>query len=175
LGPNAKLEKMKAGSLRLGGIPKSFDDHLLIIGDAAGHIDPLTGEGIQYAMDGAKYAADVIIEAFQKNDFSGKTLSKYHKRWVREFGHEFYWSMKMSLFLYKFPIMLDAAAAVIQKRGAKFLAEWALVMTGGKSKLWFLRPDVGLLIFIEAIRLSLTRKTPQVEATPAKAAEAKNA
>ena len=32
------------------GVPRSYDDHLLIIGDAAGHIDPLTGEGIHTAM-----------------------------------------------------------------------------------------------------------------------------
>jgi hypothetical protein len=39
------MERMRAASLRLGsqGVKKSFDDHLLIIGDAAGHIDPLTG------------------------------------------------------------------------------------------------------------------------------------
>lgn len=45
LGPNAKLERMRAASLRLGsqGLTTSYDDHLLIIGDAAGHIDPLTG------------------------------------------------------------------------------------------------------------------------------------
>jgi len=31
-------------------VPRTYDDHLLIIGDAAGHIDPLTGEGIHTAM-----------------------------------------------------------------------------------------------------------------------------
>lgn len=52
LGPNAKIERMKAAALRLGaqGVPLSYDDHLLIIGDAAGHIDPLTGEGIHTAI-----------------------------------------------------------------------------------------------------------------------------
>ncbi len=52
LGPTAKIERMKAASLRLGsqGLRTSFDDHLLIIGDAAGHIDPLTGEGIHTAI-----------------------------------------------------------------------------------------------------------------------------
>jgi len=34
---------MKAGSLRLGGIDTSYDAHLLIVGDAAGMIDPMTG------------------------------------------------------------------------------------------------------------------------------------
>ena len=43
---------MRAAALRLGsqGVPKSYDDHLIIVGDAAGHIDPLTGEGIHTAM-----------------------------------------------------------------------------------------------------------------------------
>ena len=52
LGPNAKIERMKAASLRLGGqgLRTTYDDHLVIIGDAAGHIDPLTGEGIHTAI-----------------------------------------------------------------------------------------------------------------------------
>ncbi len=43
---------MKAASLRLGGqgLRTTYDDHLVIIGDAAGHIDPLTGEGIHTAI-----------------------------------------------------------------------------------------------------------------------------
>ena len=38
LGPAAKIERMRAAPLRLGsqGVPKTYDDHLLIIGDAAG-------------------------------------------------------------------------------------------------------------------------------------------
>ncbi len=52
LGPNAKLERMRAASLRVGGqgVLRTVDEHLLIVGDAAGHIDPLTGEGIHTAM-----------------------------------------------------------------------------------------------------------------------------
>lgn len=52
LGPNAKIERMKAASLRLGGqgLRTTYDDHLVIVGDAAGHIDPLTGEGIHTAI-----------------------------------------------------------------------------------------------------------------------------
>lgn len=64
LGPKAKIERMKAASLRLGcqGLKSSYDDHLLIIGDAAGHIDPLTGEGIHLAMLGGKCAAETMID-----------------------------------------------------------------------------------------------------------------
>jgi len=43
LGPNFEGEPMRAAPLRLGGVPKSFDRHCLVIGDAAGMIDPLSG------------------------------------------------------------------------------------------------------------------------------------
>ena len=49
MGPNAKIEPMKSATLRLGGVPKSYEEQMMIVGDAAGFIDPLTGEGIQYA------------------------------------------------------------------------------------------------------------------------------
>jgi len=70
LGPDPNIETMKSAGLRLGGIPKSYGHHLVIIGDAAGFIDPLTGEGIQYAMESAKMAAGVIDEALKKKDLS---------------------------------------------------------------------------------------------------------
>jgi flavin-dependent dehydrogenase len=149
LGPNPNIERMRSASLRFGGIPQSFDDHLLIIGDAAGFIDPLTGEGIQYAMESGMYAADTVAEGFKLGDLSAVQMQKYHDRWYHEFGRDFWYSMKMAYLLYRFPIMLDAAAKLIEKRGARFLAEWAEVMTGTKSKTWFLRPDVAPFIVLE--------------------------
>ena len=35
-------------------------DNWLIVGDAAGHVDPVTGEGIYYALGSAKTAAQAI-------------------------------------------------------------------------------------------------------------------
>jgi len=151
LGPNPDIERMRSASLRLGGIPKSYDDHLLVIGDAAGFIDPLTGEGIQYAMESSEIASKVLLEGFRKGDLSASFLKKYQNDWYSEWGLEFYWSMKVSLLLYRFPIMLDAAAKLIEKRGSRFLAEWAEVMTGSKSKTWFLRLDVWPYICLEII------------------------
>jgi len=156
-GPDLKIERMRSATLRLGGISKSYGDNFLIIGDAAGFIDPLTGEGIQYAMESAKYASDVIVEALNSGDLSASVLKQYQDKWYNDWGREFYWSMKMSLFLYKFPILLDAAASLIGKRGARFLAEWANVMTGAGSKLWFLRPDVGPILFLEALSIGIRR------------------
>jgi len=157
LSGDIKVERMKGASLRLGGIPKSYDDNFLIIGDAAGFIDPLTGEGIQYAMESAKYAADVVVDALEAGNLNKSFLKRYHDKWYSDWGREFYWSMKVSLFLYRFPILLDAAASLIGKRGAQFLADWANVMTGAGSKLWVLRPDVGPILFLEALGIAIRR------------------
>jgi geranylgeranyl reductase family protein len=149
LGPNPDIEQMRAASLRLGGVPKSYADHLLVIGDAAGFIDPLTGEGIQYALESGEFAAQTLLEAFAKQDLSAAQLRQYQSTWKKHWGAEFYWSMKMSLFLYRFPIILDAVAKLIEKRGHRFMSEWAQVMTGQKQKTWFLRLDVWPFILLE--------------------------
>jgi len=156
-GRDVQFERYKSGDLRLGGISKSYADHLLIIGDAAGFIDPLTGEGIQYAMESGMYAANVIDEGIKRGNLSEAFLKKYQDIWYADWGREFVWSMNMSLFLYRFPIFLDGAAKLINRRGARFLADWAEVMTGSQSKIWFLRPDVGPLIVLEALGIFIGR------------------
>jgi len=151
LGPDPNIERMKSASLRLGGIPKSYGHHLVIIGDAAGFIDPLTGDGIQYAMESAKWCAPVLHEGLVKGDLSEAQMKKYQDVWWSHWGWEFWASMKMSLMLYRFPIALDAAAKMIEKKGSRFLAEWAEVMTGAGSKTWFLRLDVWPFIVLEIL------------------------
>jgi geranylgeranyl reductase family protein len=159
LGPRAELERMRGAGLRLGGIPRSFADNLLIVGDAAGHIDPLTGEGIHHAMDAAEIAAQTLVEAFAADDYRASFLKRYHERWQKRFGRDFYWSRKMAQLCCRFPIFLDACAAVSKKRGPGFLAQWATVMTGARPKSHFLRPGVVLPLLWEAGRQMLTRPT----------------
>jgi len=158
LGKNAVfLEPMRAASLRLGGIPKSFGNHLLIIGDAAGMIDPLTGEGIHHAMDSGRIAGKFIKEIWSKGNFTENVMGNYQKRWMREFGFDFKWSMRICLFLYRFPILLDAATAAIQRKGDVFLARWADIMTGRVPKVHLLRPEFVVVITYELMILIAKR------------------
>ena len=48
-------------------------DNVLLCGDAAGLVDPITGEGIAYAMESGHYAAQAVFEAYD----SGKAHSAY--------------------------------------------------------------------------------------------------
>jgi len=162
LGPNAEFEEMKAAPIRFGGISQSYDDHLLIVGDAAGMIDPLTGEGLQYAMDAAEIAANTIVEAFQKNDFTKKFLKRYQGRWMKSFGKDFKWSIRMARFCAKHPIFFDAFASLSQKKGDKFMVEWGKIMTGSKRKLNFFLPKLAFPLLFEALRLKRKFKKEKI-------------
>lgn len=47
---------------------KKLRSNLLLVGDAAGFIDPITGEGIYYALLSGKVAADSILQATRAED-----------------------------------------------------------------------------------------------------------
>ena len=143
---------MRGAPRRLGGIPKSFADHLLIIGDAAGHIDPLTGEGIHHAIEGASIAAEVLGEALRAGDLSAAFLERYHKRWMRAFGNDFRWSARMARFFVKYPGLLDGAVNVMRRCGADYLREWGEAMTGAKPKSSFLAPRMAFPLLREVAR-----------------------
>jgi geranylgeranyl reductase family protein len=162
LGPNAEVEDMKAAPIRFGGIAQSYDSHLLILGDAAGMIDPLTGEGLQYAMDAAEIAANTIFEAFQNKNFTKNFLKRYQERWMKSFGKDFKWSTRMARFCAKHPIFFDAFASLSQKKGDKFMVEWGKIMTGSKRKLNFFLPKLAFPLLFETIRLKRKFKKEKI-------------
>lgn len=59
---------------------KISGNRLLLLGDAAGLINPLSGDGIQYALLSARWAAECIINCAEKNDFSSAAANAYTKK-----------------------------------------------------------------------------------------------
>jgi glycine/D-amino acid oxidase-like deaminating enzyme len=51
------------------------------------------------------------------------------------------------------PFLVDVTAAMMQRRGADYMAEWGKVMTGVLPKTKFLRPETLLPLVVEAGRL----------------------
>lgn len=153
IGPSPKLEKMKAAPIRSGGIDTSFSDNLMIIGDAAGHNDPLTGGGMQYAMDAAEIAANTAKQALTENKFDKKFFSRYQKKWMKVFGRDFKWSQKMVNVFVKWPIFIDAFAEVCNKKGDKFMREWAKIMCGSRRKVTFFRPRLAIPLLFASMRV----------------------
>jgi flavin-dependent dehydrogenase len=52
-------------------------ERMVLVGDAAGLINPLNGEGIQYALLSGRWAAHVVAQALRRGDCSSASLSPY--------------------------------------------------------------------------------------------------
>ena len=58
-------------------------DGLLLIGDAAGYLNPILGDGILMALRSAELASEVAARAFDGGDFTRRALGQYEWRWRR--------------------------------------------------------------------------------------------
>ena len=65
----------------------SVENHVLMIGDAAGMITPLCGNGMSMALHGSKIAAGLIPEFLQKNISREEMEKKYSGQWKKQFAH----------------------------------------------------------------------------------------
>jgi digeranylgeranylglycerophospholipid reductase len=65
-----------------GYLTKNVFNGLIIIGDAAGHLPLLVGEGIRFAMKSGLVAGRVAAEAVKNSDPSEKRLSTFKKEWL---------------------------------------------------------------------------------------------
>ncbi len=63
-------------------------ERVLLIGDAAGLINPLNGEGIQYAMLSGRWAAETLLACAARGDFSCAALSPYARCVERELRYD---------------------------------------------------------------------------------------
>ncbi|KAL9646843.1 hypothetical protein ABK040_013703 [Willaertia magna] len=158
IGTKATIEEMNTTYLRVGGIEKSFADNVLVIGSAAGMLNPLTGEGIHYSLDSAKIAADVVGEALRIGDVTKNKLKQYQDIWEYNFGSDFYLSALLSKLIAKHPVLIGAITSLANKKGEKFLTGYNNATIGGRSKAWFITPTVAFSILLEIIKLSVFRK-----------------
>jgi menaquinone-9 beta-reductase len=82
------------GPVRGGALPMGFNrqphyrDGLLLIGDAAGAVNPFNGEGIAYAMETAETAAGVVIQALARPEGPARehALAAYPAALAAQYG-----------------------------------------------------------------------------------------
>jgi menaquinone-9 beta-reductase len=72
---------------------------LLLAGEAAGLINPLSGDGIQYALLSARWASETLEICLQDDDFSMAALHSYRQKVSSELGYDF----ALSNLLVQFP------------------------------------------------------------------------
>ncbi len=80
-------------------IKKTYADGVLIAGDAAHMINPLSGGGINNAMKAGRLAGCTAAAAIREGDTSERRLAAYHKAWMDLLGedHLKYYRLKQGL------------------------------------------------------------------------------
>lgn len=162
LGPSRQLTPVRSAPMRVGGVHRTYFPHGVIVGDAAGHTDPLSGDGLQYGLRAARMAADTLTRALTERNYSMSSMQRYEKAWKSAFGWDFFWGRQIVYLMARFPILVDAVTLVIQRHGMKAIYFWALAKAGSKSKweliLWFLRPDVAWLMAFYSLNLWMRKR-----------------
>lgn len=116
LRPGWKVENTAAWPLDFGsqrGLRYAFAGALLV-GDAAGLINPLTGGGIRRSLTSAELAARVIDEALQRGDHGGAGLMPYERQVRRALVSEMRNLYYLQALFLRLPFLVDWTARFLQ-------------------------------------------------------------
>ena len=94
-------------------------DGLMLVGDAARQVDPLTGGGIINAMTAGRIVAQVALDAISTGDTSAGFLTRYEEEWGRSVGRKM---RRKSRLRAKFPSQ--------QRTDERFVQAFALAVGG---------------------------------------------
>ena len=121
-----------SGKIPMGGsvFPKQGATHL-VIGDAAGSVNPFNGEGIDYAYETARIGADLLHEAISTNDAT--VLTRYPALLDAEYGQYFKVARLFARVIGRPALMRELSRVGIRSHT---LMEWVLRIMAN-----LLRPD----------------------------------
>jgi menaquinone-9 beta-reductase len=130
--PGAILAPATGGRLPMAGsIHPKAGPNWLVVGDAAGSINPFNGEGIDYAYETARMAAGLIDEALA--DRSALALARYPRLLDDEYGLYFKVARAFAVVIGQPALMQQLTRVGVQSRS---LMEWVLRIMAN-----LLRPD----------------------------------
>jgi digeranylgeranylglycerophospholipid reductase len=97
---NAQPVELNIGGDPVGGLLKKLvTDNVLVTGDAAGMVNPLTGGGIISGMTGGILAGKLAAKTVAEGDFSRKRLKEYEQLCNEEIGESFQKYLKAKNYL----------------------------------------------------------------------------
>ncbi len=97
----AQAVELNAGGDPVGGLVKEmYGDNIMLVGDAASQVNPLTGGGITNGMLGGRFAGEVAVESLEAGDCSSNFLKKYEELYLDEMGAEMQKYTKVTEYLW---------------------------------------------------------------------------
>ena len=99
-------------------LTKIVANGLMLVGDAAHQINPMTGGGIVTAMLAGKIAGRVAAEALARDDVSSKNLETYPQEWQEAQGknHERMYKIKQAVYKFTDDELNRTAEAVLARK-----------------------------------------------------------
>jgi len=95
--------RLRGHTIPAGGIKRNvIGSRVVLIGDAAGFVDPFAGEGIAYAIRSGQIAVEVIAEIVHQN-IGLEKLRNYENICQREFVNNFKYALITVKMMYRFP------------------------------------------------------------------------
>lgn len=89
-------------------IKEPVKDHILMIGDAAGNIAPISGNGMSIAAHSAKLAGELIVQYLDKEITTAQMEAQYSKEYYRNFAERINVSRQLTRLLTQ-PTLTNAA------------------------------------------------------------------
>ena len=132
INPDAPQGKATSGKIPMGGsVGPKVGQGYVVVGDAAGSVNPFNGEGIDYAYETSRMAAEVLHEAISLND--PRALGRYQQMLDDEYGQYFKVARLFAKVIGRPVLMRELSRVGIQSRT---LMEWVLRIMAN-----LLRPD----------------------------------
>jgi geranylgeranyl reductase family protein len=120
---NARVVDVHGGAtFACGGIRSHARDGFLVIGDAAGQVNPLAGEGIRHALFSGRFAAEVIDAALEAERIGRSALEPYDLRWRRYVGKAWrhaFWLQRLARRVTRYEGACDRLVGAIGRLGAE--------------------------------------------------------
>ena len=121
----AELEEYAAHLIPEGGynrLPTLYADGVLLVGDAAGLVNPLNREGVNLAMMSGKLAAQAIAHATEMEDFSRVGLARYRELLEESFVlKDLYKIRNMTSFAHERPWLLTEYPELLSEAARRYL------------------------------------------------------
>jgi len=123
-----QIDSLKGHQIPIGGKKQEIlnSKRGILLGDAAGLADPITGEGIYFALRSGQIAADVICDFIHNRNL---TLGEYTKKVNTEIIDDFRYAGYLSILLYNLSFFSYNLARMIEWINEGFLK----VVTGEKT------------------------------------------
>jgi geranylgeranyl reductase family protein len=129
-----RVGKVKGHHIPFGSFARhTLFDRALLLGDAAGFVNPLTGEGIEFALESGAFAAEAVAEAAAQGDFTTRGLGGYARRWESRFRAAFHLNRRV-MNIFERPRMLDRVLRAAG-RNARVRDELVDVISGEATRL----------------------------------------